>query len=93
MAPQLFRRQLDAGAWGITLATAHQTRIAYQHGVRRVLMANQLVGKQNMAIVAELLAVQGSPADIGGYFQPDPLLVEAVMRPSKTFNDAVGSLG
>jgi D-serine dehydratase len=55
MAPKLFARQLQAGAWGITLATAHQTRVAYEHGVRRVLMANQLVGKQNMAIIARLL--------------------------------------
>ncbi|MGA2535390.1 MAG: amino acid deaminase [Terracidiphilus sp.] len=55
MAPRLFEMQLQAGAWGITLATAHQTRVAHAHGVRRVLMANQLVGKQNMAIVAGLL--------------------------------------
>lgn len=55
MAPALFARQLRAGAWGITLATAHQTRVAYEHGVRRVLMANQLVGKQNMAVIAALL--------------------------------------
>ena len=55
MAPKLFMRQLKAGAWGITLATAPQTRVAYQHGVRRVLMANQLVGKQNMAIIGSLL--------------------------------------
>jgi D-serine dehydratase len=55
MAPQLFARQLQAGAWGITLATAHQTLVAYRHGVRRVLMANQLVGKENMSIVARLL--------------------------------------
>ena len=55
MAPRLFQMQLDSGAWGITLATAHQTRIAYLHGVRRVLMANQLVGKQNLAIVSDLL--------------------------------------
>lgn len=56
MTPALFRRQLDAGAWGITLATAVQTRAAYAHGVRRVFMANQLVGKPNMALIAELLA-------------------------------------
>lgn len=56
MAPKLFARQLAGGAWGITLATAHQTRVAYQHGVRRVIMANQLVGKQNMAIIANLLS-------------------------------------
>lgn len=56
MAPKLFARQLDTGAWGITLATAHQTLAAYHHGVRRVIMANQLVGKRNMAIISELLA-------------------------------------
>jgi len=55
MAPQLFAMQLQAGAWGITLATAHQTQVAYAHGVRRVLMANQLIGKQNMAIVADFV--------------------------------------
>jgi len=55
MAPKLFLRQLQAGAWGITLATAPQTRVAREHGVRRVLMANQLVGKQNMAIISKLL--------------------------------------
>ena len=55
MTPALFRRQLAHGAWGITLATATQTRAAYAHGVRRVLMANQLVGSANMALIAELL--------------------------------------
>ncbi len=55
MAPKLFHRQMDEGAWGITLATAHQTRVAYEHGIRRVLMANQLVGKQNMAAVARMV--------------------------------------
>ena len=56
MAPKLFAMQLQAGAWGITLATAQQTQAAYAHGVRRVLMANQLVGKANMAKIASLLA-------------------------------------
>jgi D-serine dehydratase len=56
MAPRLFEMQLASGAWGITLATAHQTLVAWRHGVRRVLMANQLVGRRNMAIVSELLA-------------------------------------
>jgi D-serine dehydratase len=55
MAPKLFDLQLKNGAWGITLATAHQTLVAYRHGVRRVLMANQLIGKENMAIIARLL--------------------------------------
>jgi len=59
MAPKLFDLQLKAGAWGITLATAHQTSVAWQHGVRRVLMANQLIGKQNMTIISRLLEDDG----------------------------------
>jgi D-serine dehydratase len=58
MAPQLFNLQMQAGAWGITLATAHQTFVAYEHGIRRVLMANQLIGKENMAIISRLLRDQ-----------------------------------
>ncbi|MFF0447372.1 NADP-dependent isocitrate dehydrogenase [Streptomyces sp. NPDC004609] len=48
---------------------------------------------QEEAIVAELIAVQGSPVDIGGYYQPDPAKAAAVMRPSATFNQAIASLG
>ncbi|MGD6749982.1 NADP-dependent isocitrate dehydrogenase [Streptomyces sp. BH105] len=43
-------------------------------------------------IVDELIAVQGSPADIGGYFQPDPAKADKVMRPSQTLNEALSSL-
>ncbi|WP_329275636.1 NADP-dependent isocitrate dehydrogenase [Streptomyces sp. NBC_00691] len=43
-------------------------------------------------IVDELVAVQGSPAEIGGYYQPDPAKAAAVMRPSATFNEAIASL-
>lgn len=56
MAPQLFRRQLETGAWGITLATAHQVRAAYHGGVSRILMANQLIGRHNMMMIAEMLS-------------------------------------
>ncbi|WP_335975530.1 MULTISPECIES: NADP-dependent isocitrate dehydrogenase [Streptomycetaceae] len=51
------------------------------------------LAEQEEAIVAELIAVQGSPADIGGYYQPDPAKATAVMRPSAIFNAAVASLG
>ncbi len=44
------------------------------------------------AIVAELLAVQGAPVDIGGYYRPDVELVEAVMRPSQTFNGIIDGI-
>ncbi|HET9595715.1 MAG TPA: alanine racemase [Anaeromyxobacteraceae bacterium] len=42
MAPQLFHRQLADGAWGITVATAQQARVAVEFGVPRVLLANEL---------------------------------------------------
>src|SRR5689334_23380089 len=43
MAPQLFRQQIDRGAWGITLAVPHQVRVARRFGIRRVFLANELV--------------------------------------------------
>ncbi|WP_328836017.1 NADP-dependent isocitrate dehydrogenase [Streptomyces europaeiscabiei] len=42
-------------------------------------------------IVDELIAVQGKPADIGGYYQPDPAKAAAVMRPSTTWNEALAN--
>ncbi len=44
-------------------------------------------------IAAELIAVQGSPADIGGYYRPDEAKVTAVMRPSAVFNTDLELLG
>jgi isocitrate dehydrogenase len=44
------------------------------------------------AIVAELLAVQGSPVDIGGYYHPDVAKVASVMRPSATFTEVLSGL-
>jgi isocitrate dehydrogenase len=43
-------------------------------------------------IVAELLAVQGSPVDIGGYYHPDVAKVASVMRPSATFTEVLSGL-
>ena len=54
-------------------------------------LAKQLA-QQEAKIVEELLAVQGRAVDIGGYYQPDAAKLEAIMRPSKTFNAALASL-
>ncbi|MEV8540077.1 NADP-dependent isocitrate dehydrogenase [Streptomyces sp. NPDC051572] len=54
-------------------------------------LAETLAGAQQQ-IVEELGAVQGSPADIGGYYQPDPAKAAKIMRPSTTWNDALASL-
>jgi isocitrate dehydrogenase len=53
----------------------------------------ETLSAQEKVIVEELVAVQGSPVDIGGYYEPDPALAEAVMRPSSTFNEALATLG
>ncbi|GAA1718714.1 NADP-dependent isocitrate dehydrogenase [Isoptericola hypogeus] len=50
------------------------------------------LAEQEETIVAELVGVQGSPADVGGYYRPDPVKAAAVMRPSATFNAALASL-
>ncbi len=44
MAPELFRRQLEAGAWAITAATVHHVQVYRRAGVQRILFANQLTG-------------------------------------------------
>src|SRR3954471_19364453 len=49
MAPQLFRRQLDAGAWGMTAASVHQAAIMLASGARRVIIANEVVGAAEVA--------------------------------------------
>ncbi|WP_129840778.1 alanine racemase [Streptomyces sp. RFCAC02] len=60
MAPRLFRRQLDHGAWGITVAVPHQARVARAFGVPRLFLANELV---DPAALAWLAAEQdGDPA-------------------------------
>ena len=55
MSPQLFGAQLANGAWGITLATATQVQVAHRFGVRRVLLANQLVPKADINSVLHLM--------------------------------------
>ncbi|UTM58340.1 amino acid deaminase [Photobacterium sp. CCB-ST2H9] len=55
MTPSLFTEQLQAGAWGITVATPAQAETAAVAGAQNILMANQLVGKANMALIARLI--------------------------------------
>ncbi|MGW0533863.1 NADP-dependent isocitrate dehydrogenase [Streptomyces sp. NPDC003032] len=50
------------------------------------------LAEQERTIVDELIAVQGSPADIGGYYQPDVAKATKVMRPSATLNQALAIL-
>jgi isocitrate dehydrogenase len=52
----------------------------------------QALADSEQTIVEELAAVQGKPAELGGYYRPDPALAAEVMRPSATFNAALAAL-
>ncbi|MFG3280965.1 NADP-dependent isocitrate dehydrogenase [Streptomyces sp. NPDC048111] len=69
---------------------AQQTEDAQLAGAFAALA--KTLAEQESTIVEELIAVQGSPVDIGGYYQPDAAKASAVMRPSKTLNQAIASL-
>jgi len=56
MAPALWQAQLDAGARGITLATPGQVRTALRHGVRTVMLANEIVSRPALQWIAGRLA-------------------------------------
>ncbi|MBT2417925.1 amino acid deaminase [Streptomyces sp. ISL-22] len=56
MAPQLFWRQIEHGAWGITLAVPHQVRVARAYGIQRVFLANELVDPAALRWIAGELA-------------------------------------
>lgn len=55
MAPQLFAEQLEAGAWAITAANVPQVQVMRHYGVPRIVMANQLLGREHVATIAGLL--------------------------------------
>lgn len=56
MAPQLFERQLEAGAWGMTAATVAHVGVYRHFGVPRVLLANELVEPAALTWIADELA-------------------------------------
>ncbi|MEU1464023.1 amino acid deaminase [Streptomyces sp. NPDC005727] len=56
MAPRLFQRQIEHGAWGITLAVPHQVWVARAFGVERIFLANELVDPAALRRVAAELA-------------------------------------
>jgi D-serine dehydratase len=55
MAPQLWRRQLEDGAWGITVANAHQAAVGLRHGFRRLVLASEVVNPAELAWLQRVL--------------------------------------
>ncbi|HRJ47803.1 MAG TPA: NADP-dependent isocitrate dehydrogenase [Opitutaceae bacterium] len=63
------------------------------HGLQTIFkpIAEKLAAAEKQ-IVSELIAVQGKPADVGGYYQPDDAKASAALRPSSTLNQILGEL-
>ncbi|WMW81518.1 amino acid deaminase [Undibacterium cyanobacteriorum] len=83
MSPQLFEMQLQNGAWGMTLATVNQSLIAHRFGVKRVLLANQLVSSSDIRAIVTLMR---QDPDFEFYALTDSL--EAVKRLACEVRDA-----
>lgn len=83
MAPQLWREQLDRGAWGITLANAPQLRVAHAFGVRRVMVANTLSDPQ---AIQWLASAQGLDFQVASWVDS----VQTVELLSKTLSSLAG---
>lgn len=85
MSPQLFQQQLGAGAWGITFATVGQLRIGIAAGVRRALIANQVINEGDLAAIR---AMKAEHPDLRIVFLLDSLaqlsLIEGT-RPAEPF--------
>ncbi|EKT58878.1 amino acid deaminase [Providencia rettgeri] len=55
MTPAIFKRQIAQGAWGLSVGTAYQAKVAVESGVQNIIIANQVVGKTNIRLLAELV--------------------------------------
>jgi isocitrate dehydrogenase len=73
--------------WADALANSDNKELAEKFApVAKALKENE------EQIMQELLAVEGKPQDIGGYFHPDDAKAAAAMRPSKTLNDIIDNI-
>jgi D-serine deaminase-like pyridoxal phosphate-dependent protein len=66
MAPDLAARQVAAGAWGVTVASVPQAMVAWEHGVHRILVANEVLDSAGLAWLASRRAVDPA-ADVLSY--------------------------
>jgi len=97
----LIRHLLKQGGWRLRAVTRHPESEAAQalaaQGDDRELAARfapvaKALADREATIVAELLAAQGNPVDLGGYYLPDAAKTTAAMRPSATFNAVIDGM-
>lgn len=85
MSTQIFRSQLDAGAWGLTFATVFQVQAGVQAGARRIIIANQVLGAADLAALAAMLSAH---SDLNVWFLIDSIAQVAVIESWATQHSA-----
>ncbi len=73
-------------------AEALETQTADPELAEKFTPVADALRKNEETILSELLAVEGKPADIGGYYRPDDAKAAAAMRPSATFNGIIDAI-
>jgi D-serine deaminase-like pyridoxal phosphate-dependent protein len=99
MAPAIFRRQVEAGAWAITVAHPWQAEVAAEAGIERVLIANEIVddagldwigglldagGPELLVLVDSVVGVQRMAGRLAGRRRPLAVLIDVGMRGGRT---------
>jgi D-serine deaminase-like pyridoxal phosphate-dependent protein len=87
MVPALAERQIAAGAWGVTVASVQQAMVAWEHGIHRILIANEVLDPAGLAWVASRNAADAD-ADVLCYVDSAPG-VEAAARAAASVGGAV----
>src|SRR6478735_1001660 len=91
MAPQLWRRQLEAGATGITVANPSQLRVAVDAGIPAIMLANQLVQPEAIRWTADVVAagtrIWSWVDDVAGVEAIERALSEPAERPLEVLVD------
>lgn len=77
MSPALFQRQLAHGAWAMTVATVQQVQVCRAMGIKRIVLANQLIGRQAIRYVLKELSAH---ADLEFYCLVDSVPGVAMLR-------------
>ena len=78
MSPELYARQLEAGAWGISFANVFQASLGVRHGVKRLIIANQVYQQADLQALNNLLSTH---PDVRVYFLVDSVeQVDAIQK-------------
>lgn len=87
MTPAIFKRQIAQGAWGLSVGTVYQAKVAIESGIKHIVIANQVVGKTNIRLLGELVKLnQANLYCCVDSIQNAKQLAEVFSRENQTLN-------